>query len=77
MHTNIATAVVKEITTRGLDKLFEAEDNFEGIGSLHSTLQTLEKLLSTTEKGRTINVSIYKTYLQGIYTISMNYIYTT
>lgn len=50
LHTNIATAIVSEITARGLDKLFEAEDNFEN-GSLASSLQQLEKLLDRDEKG--------------------------
>lgn len=61
LHTNIATAVVSEITTRGLDKLFEAEDNFEN-ASLTSCLQQLEKLLESGEKGSLLSPSFVQYY---------------
>lgn len=50
MHTNIAHAVVAEITSRGLDKLYETEDAFES-ASAASAFAQLERMLESSEKG--------------------------
>lgn len=50
MHTNIAHAVVAQITSRGLDKLYETEDSCEA-GSVASALSQIERILDVSEKG--------------------------
>jgi len=50
MHTNIATALVNEIKSRGIDKFYEIEDEFER-GSLTNAVSQMEQLLKPSAKG--------------------------
>jgi hypothetical protein len=50
MHTNIAHAIVAQITLRKLDRFYEVEDSVE-TGSITSALASIEKLVDPSSKG--------------------------
>ncbi|XP_053991543.1 sec1 family domain-containing protein 1-like isoform X2 [Hylaeus volcanicus] len=50
MHTNIAHAIVAQITLRKLDRFYEVEDSIE-TGSIASALASIEKLVDPAGKG--------------------------
>lgn len=54
MHTNIASALVKEVTARELDRYYELEDQFAS-QSLSTSISNLEQILNSSQKGTAVD----------------------